>query len=179
MKDLISRSNSSENSYRKKQTLFNQHVWKFKTPPSISIPLYGIQSIWNSSDGTLPAFYKWISRGFHPLMVQSMGIFAVSRNYLTNAILFTIHSTCLLLEELWHVPPPFMMTPQTPRLRLFWTEYGIIGLESLFLRKHSIPSPSCWSSILKWAWSQKYPTRWRSLLPNSHPQESSFIQETW
>ena len=51
------------------------------------------------------------------------------------------------LEELWHVPPPFMMTPQT------------------------IPSPSCWSSILKWPWSQRYPTRWRSLLPKSNPQE--------
>ena len=88
-----------------KHTLFNKQVWKFKTPPSISIPLYGIQSIWNSGDGTLPAF----------------------------------------LEELWHVPPPFMMTPQT------------------------IPSTNCWSSILKWPWSQKYPTRWRSTPQKSSP----------
>ena len=27
----------------------------------------------------------------------------------------------ILLEELWQVLPPFMMTPQTPRLMLFWT----------------------------------------------------------
>ena len=57
--------------------------------------------------------------------VQPTGIFAVSRTHLTNAFLFTINPTLRLLEELWQVLLPFMMTLQTPRLRLFWTEYGI------------------------------------------------------
>ena len=33
--------------------------------------------------------------------------------------------TLLLLKELWQVLLPFMMTLQTPRLRLFWTGCGI------------------------------------------------------
>ena len=42
-----------------------------------------------------------------------------------NAFLFTHNPTLRLLEELWQVLLPFMMTLQTPRLRLFWTGYGI------------------------------------------------------
>ena len=36
-----------------------------------------------------------------------------------------ITNSRLLLEELWQVLSPFLMTPQTPRLMLFWTGYGL------------------------------------------------------
>ena len=36
-----------------------------------------------------------------------------------------ITNSRLLLEELWQVLSPFLMTPQTPRLMLFLTGYGL------------------------------------------------------
>ena len=51
------------------------------------------------------------------------------------------------------------MTTRTPRLMLFWTEYGIKRNRILYFCENTLLHHhiNCWSSILQWAWSQKYP----------------------
>ena len=119
--------------WKQKRTLILHYI--FKILPHLSLPSYGILAIELCQHIT-----KLIWHGFHPLVIQSIGIFAVSRNSLTNAILFTSNSTWLLWEELWQVLPPFMMTPRTPRLMLFWTGYGIKRNRILYFAEtlHSI-----------------------------------------
>ena len=114
------------------------------------------------------------------LSVVCLWTFAVYRNLCCFPhSLNSCHSTLLLLQELWQVLLPFMMTSKTPCLRSLWTNYGIkvmgcfIFAETLYSFTKLLVKHPLWGWITKVSKLLPYSTTAQNFALHGHLESTT------